>query len=202
MTRHLNKVTAFILRTAPTGRELLLIEHPHAGIQLPAGTAEPGEDPLTAIRREAREESGLDDLPEPVLLRSQVESAPAGFCFTVAPSPVFSRPDPGSFGWAAFRAGLMVRILRKQGGYTQVAYEELDSFPVASYITYNITGWVPDDTLGRTLRRHFFHFDHNQPAPPRWTVRTDNHVFALFWAPLDTLPEITAPQDQWVKFIK
>ena len=42
---HLHKVTAFILRRAPGGPELLLIQHPHAGIQVPAGTVEPGEDP-------------------------------------------------------------------------------------------------------------------------------------------------------------
>ena len=37
------KVTAFVTQEAPQGVELLLFEHPHAGIQLPAGTVELGE---------------------------------------------------------------------------------------------------------------------------------------------------------------
>ena len=32
------KVTAFVIRTANHRAELLLFEHPYAGIQIPAGT--------------------------------------------------------------------------------------------------------------------------------------------------------------------
>ena len=44
------------------GRRLLLITHPEspdAGVQVPAGTIEPGESPKYAVMREAREETGL-----------------------------------------------------------------------------------------------------------------------------------------------
>ena len=44
---------------------LLLFTHPNspeAGIQVPAGTIEPGEEPAVAVMREAWEESGLEDL--------------------------------------------------------------------------------------------------------------------------------------------
>jgi 8-oxo-dGTP diphosphatase len=44
---------------------LLVFSHPrvpHAGIQVPAGTIEQGETPAVAALREAREETGLDDL--------------------------------------------------------------------------------------------------------------------------------------------
>ncbi|EIM26234.1 NUDIX hydrolase [Microvirga lotononidis] len=43
-------------------RDLLLVSHPmhpEAGLQVPAGTVEPGEDPEEAARRELPEESGL-----------------------------------------------------------------------------------------------------------------------------------------------
>ena len=43
-------------------RRILVFEHPgapDAGIQVPAGTIEPGEDPARAALREAAEESGL-----------------------------------------------------------------------------------------------------------------------------------------------
>ena len=46
-------------------RRLHLFTHPEtpeAGIQVPAGTVEPGEDPKDAVVREATEETGLADL--------------------------------------------------------------------------------------------------------------------------------------------
>lgn len=55
------KVVAYITR----GNQLLVFRHtqfPEAGIQVPAGTMEVGEDPALAAIREAQEESGLDEL--------------------------------------------------------------------------------------------------------------------------------------------
>lgn len=53
------------------GRRLLLFTHPEspeAGIQVPAGTIEPGEDPKEAVMREVREETGLAELKYEKLL--------------------------------------------------------------------------------------------------------------------------------------
>ncbi|MGB3305682.1 MAG: NUDIX domain-containing protein [Thermomicrobiales bacterium] len=48
------------------GRNRLLLvahpDHPKAGVQMPAGTMEPGEAPEDAALREAREEAGLAGL--------------------------------------------------------------------------------------------------------------------------------------------
>ncbi len=55
------KVVAYITHR----RRLLVFTHrdfPEAGVQVPAGTVEPGEDGATAVLREAREETGLADL--------------------------------------------------------------------------------------------------------------------------------------------
>lgn len=55
------KAFAYVTR----GRRLLVFEHPHApeaGIQVPAGTIEPGESPEAAVLREAHEETGLTAL--------------------------------------------------------------------------------------------------------------------------------------------
>ena len=48
----LEKVTAFITRGAGAARELLVFQHQAAGIQLPAGTVEAGEDVEAALWRE------------------------------------------------------------------------------------------------------------------------------------------------------
>ena len=55
------KVVAYITHT-----DKLLVfrhtQHPEAGIQVPAGTIEEGELPVSAVMREAREETGLEHL--------------------------------------------------------------------------------------------------------------------------------------------
>jgi ADP-ribose pyrophosphatase YjhB (NUDIX family) len=57
MTTGIEKVTAFVTRTLNGRRELLLFQHPYAGIQIPAGTVEPGEAPEAAAIRETQEET-------------------------------------------------------------------------------------------------------------------------------------------------
>ncbi len=55
------KVVAYVTR----GRRLLVFRYVHepaAGVQVPAGTVEPGESPDVAVLREAQEETGLEGL--------------------------------------------------------------------------------------------------------------------------------------------
>ena len=56
------RVLAYITREADGGRELLVFEHagdPEAGVQVPAGRLDPGEELEPALLREIAEESGL-----------------------------------------------------------------------------------------------------------------------------------------------
>ena len=59
MNEVIQKVTAFIVRERDGVKELLVFKHPTAGVQIPAGTVEKGEDIETAVKREAHEETGL-----------------------------------------------------------------------------------------------------------------------------------------------
>ncbi|CAN5463281.1 hypothetical protein BH10PLA1_BH10PLA1_09050 [soil metagenome] len=62
----LKKVVMYVTRRRDGRDELLVFEHrdhPTAGLQVPAGTVEPGEAAIDAARRELMEESGLVDLP-------------------------------------------------------------------------------------------------------------------------------------------
>ena len=58
--RLVEKVVAYVTRD----EQLLVFRHvdSDAGIQVPAGTLEPGESPDEGVTREAREETGLDSL--------------------------------------------------------------------------------------------------------------------------------------------
>lgn len=61
------KVLAYVTR----GRQLLVFTQPaspDAGVQVPAGTIEPAEEPADAVLREIREETGLERLSSAILL--------------------------------------------------------------------------------------------------------------------------------------
>jgi hypothetical protein len=64
-----------------------------------------------------------------------------------------------------------------------------------------ITGWVEDEHLAVMRKRHFYHLKIEAETEATWQVFTDNHTFTLFWAPLDALPDIIAPQDTWLEFL-
>jgi len=51
-----------VLRTTDRGFEWLLLQKPNGRWEFPKGKVEPGEGPVEAAVREAREESGLSDL--------------------------------------------------------------------------------------------------------------------------------------------
>ncbi len=198
----LRKVTAFVTRRGRGGLELLLFRHPNAGVQFPAGTVEPGEAPAQAALREVREETGLGDVCLAASIGSRVE-APAGGSHVIARlTRVYARPDPTSFDWAELRPGIVVQVERRQAGYTQVTYEEWDRYPVGSYVTYCLTGWVPDETRAETIERHFFHLQSVGGSPAAWAQRADNHTFRPFWASLAALPPLVAPQDGWLPYVQ
>jgi 8-oxo-dGTP pyrophosphatase MutT (NUDIX family) len=62
MISSIRKVTCFITRAGKSGAELLVFNHPGSGVQIPAGTVEPGESSEASDRREAAEETGLIDM--------------------------------------------------------------------------------------------------------------------------------------------
>ena len=196
----IEKVTAFVTCLTREGLELLLLEHPFAGIQIPAGTVE-DETPEEAVIREVAEETGIDSATVRRCLGSDEMVLPEGQRIVAVPTKVYARPDTTSFDWATLRKGIQVEVNRRDSGFSQVTYEEPDRVPEPRFITMSITGWVPDEVLAGTVLRHFYQLEYCGPSQERWTVFSDNHRFALFWAPLSDLPEIISPQDEWLAFL-
>jgi 8-oxo-dGTP pyrophosphatase MutT (NUDIX family) len=202
MSRILEKVTAFVTRSTPGGEELLMFEHPYAGFQIPAGTVEAGEAPEDAVLREAAEETGLLGFHLRAGLGSEDWRLPEVLRFIAERTTVYGRPDPTSFDWSFLPRGTLVHVERAVPGFSQVTFQEWDRWPERNYLSMRITGWVPDGVLATVRRRHFFHLLHPGDTPAHWTVPVDNHLFRLFWAPLDRLPRPTSPQDGWLSFLR
>ncbi len=201
MVLTVQKVTCFITRWGGQGTELLLFNHPHVGIQIPAGTVNPGEDVESGAIREAREESGLDGLVLQRLLGQADDPPPPGCQMIAEPCTVYSRPDTGSMDWVNIRLGTQVETLRQESGFTQVKYEETDRLTNPRYVSFTIIGWVLDDMLTRLRVRYFYLFTAPDSTPINWKVPIDNTVFELFWAPLHALPTIVHPQAGWVRWL-
>jgi 8-oxo-dGTP pyrophosphatase MutT (NUDIX family) len=197
----IRKATAFVCRDIHGEYELLLLRHPHAGIQIPGGTIEQGEHEEDAARREAREETGLDNLMLRAYAGYDDTYSEDNRGYIVETTQLLSRPDKTSFDWAKLRAGLQVEKLREYEQYIQVRYAEYNSFPEQHYLTYVLIGWIPRNCYSNQCRRYFYHFDTTETRNT-WKRKADNHEFELFWAPWSNLPEIVKPQDEWIETVK
>jgi 8-oxo-dGTP pyrophosphatase MutT (NUDIX family) len=197
----LDKVTTFVVRPAATGYDLLLFRHHAGSIQLPAGTVEPDETPRAAALREACEETGLTGLS----IAREVGAIDTPLTderrMLLTTSTVYARPTAQSFDWARLRRGLWVRCERRQAGFVHVTYTEWDRLDQPSYISYQITGWVPEAALASVERRHFFVLTVAGPTPQTWEVYDDGHHFSLFWAPLAALPAVGSIQAAWLAML-
>lgn len=197
----MEKVTLFITRKKDSEIELLLLKHPYAGVQFPAGTVEEDEDITDCALREMSEETGLKNAALKSYIGFMYEKLPEHVGIISRKTKVCARPDESSFDWAEFRRGTWVKEVRKKNEFTQVLYAEGDTYPEKKYITYSIMGWVRDQFLCHVQRRHFFHFTVDCKAET-WTQFSDSHQFELFWSPLLSLPKIVEPQNCWIEYVR
>jgi len=196
----LDKVTAFITRRHANITQILLLRHPYAGCQFPAGTVEEGESFEAAVLREVYEETGLERAVITAQLGELIEQFP-GRAFTLCAVTVYARPDTTSFDWATLPRGAGVDVLRKQDGFVHVSFVEGDIYPNPSYTTYQITGWVREDCLATLLCRRIYHMSTEEDTPITWQLYMDQHNYTLLWVDVTAMPEIVQPQHQyWQRF--
>ncbi len=96
---------------------------------------------------------------------------------------------------------LPVKVIRHAAGFTQVYFYEKDREIDPQYITYSITGWVPDVVLTSLRIHHSYLFSAPNATPARWTISVDYTLVELFWVPVNELPSIVFPQDRWIKWL-
>ncbi|MCL4867628.1 MAG: NUDIX domain-containing protein [Anaerolineae bacterium] len=202
--RAVGKVTALITRLGVNGPELLVFQHPLAGIQLPAGTVEIGESVAAALQREVQEETGLIafDSVQPLGTQTTILSDDQRILLRL--SKLFDSPafDASSLPFTLTR-GTIVRLLQEvgeggRGRFAQVCYEQYDLAYKPPQLHQSFSGWVRSSILSRHIERHFFHLTHHSPTPTTWQVETDNHTFYLFWVSLTPRPQLVYSQQLWL----
>ena len=188
-----------LTRPGPNGPELLVFEHVGvpSGIQIPAGTVEPGEDVRHAALRELREETGVvvDDVE---LLWTEEEIARLD-AIVFEDVPLRAAPDPSAdvvFD-GLFRLG--VRVLEVAGDWAHLAHEEYDLSVEPWRVISSVEGWVPVSVLERSQTRHVFHANAPERIGERWDVpfAEGRYTFRCFWVPLRAAGVISL-QQTWV----
>ena len=205
MSEVIQKVTAFIIRERDGVKELLVFKHPTAGIQIPAGTVEEGEDIETAVKREAYEETGLQFVEIENYLGCFENELENNQRIIVGTTQVYIEPDLKAIPYQRkLPKGLTVDYLSTQEDFTHISYiaYEYDQFYEPICIDANVTGWVPNENISAQKKRHFFQLTTPEETEDAWELRSDQgHIFKPYWTPLSPKPQIIPPQDKWLNFV-
>ncbi len=205
MNKVVQKVTAFIVRENNGVRELLVFKHPTAGVQIPAGTVEAGEDIETAVKREVYEETGLQFVEIENYLGCFENELENNQRIIAETTQVYIEPNLNAIPYRRkLPKGLTVDYLSAQGDFTRISYieYEYDQFYEPICVDANITGWVPNENISTRKKRHFFHLSTQEETADAWELKSDQgHIFKPYWTPLSPKPQIIPPQDKWLDFV-
>ncbi len=184
----IEKVTAFVTRdarTAPGGREVLVFRHsnPRAGIQLPAGSVEPGEAIEAAVLREVAEETGLTD----VVITGEPERAG----LELDDDQVYLVEHPSRWRARGIEVGSPVtRVVAADGDHIQLEARDRDGKPVPLRVTL--------DAFTRDVRRWLFHLELRGAAPERFERAFDTpEPWSFYWVDLDFGPRLRDRHREW-----
>ena len=205
MNKVVQKVTAFIIRKRNGAKELLVFKHPTAGIQIPAGTVEVGEDIEAAVKREAYEETGLQSVEIEDYLGCFENELASNQRIIAETTQVYIEPDLDAIPYKRkLPKGLTVDYHSTREDFIHISYieYEYDEFHKPTCIDANITGWVPNENISAQKKRHFFHLSTQEKTADAWELKSDQgHIFKPYWTPLSPKPQIISPQDRWLDFV-
>jgi len=197
--RLIKKVAAFITRGGVEEADLLLFEHPDAGIQLPAGTVELAERPEDAVIREAAEETGLAGLTMIRLLGRQSYCLVDGEMAILRLTKIFDEPAyDSSSGGLALTRGSSVRVKGEVGEFSLVHGDGLDLNSNMEERINHVEGYVRTSLLTNRMERYFYHLMSRDNNHDQWNVSADGLVFRCFWAPLRPNVQLNQWQQPWL----
>lgn len=201
----LEKVSAFITQERNGVKMVLVFKHPTAGIQIPAGSVEIGEDIETTAIRETYEETGLQHVKIEKYLGCFENELAQHQRIITRTTKVYIKPELTAVPYKdKLTRGLTVDYHATQENFTHISYIEyvFDKYFKPTHIDHNITGWVPNDNLSAQKKRHFFHLSTQEETEDAWELKSDlGHIFKPYWTPLSPKPKIIPPQDKWLNFV-
>ena len=201
----LEKVSAFITQKRNGVKSLLVFKHPTAGIQIPAGSVEPGENIETTAVRETYEETGLQHVKIEAYLGCMENELHAHQRIIINTTKVYIKPDLNAVPYKEkLTRGLTVDYCATHNNFTHVTYieYEFDEHFKPKCIDYIIDGWVPTENISDQKRRHFFHLSTQEKTADAWELKSDrDYIFKPFWTPLKPKPYLIPPQDKWLVLV-
>jgi 8-oxo-dGTP pyrophosphatase MutT (NUDIX family) len=180
MTQRVDKTTCLITRLADGVDELVVFDHPSAGVQLPAGTSLPGEDPSNAALREGWEETGIPGLVVRAKLKELVESVAS------------SRR-----GWLA--ADVVVDDQTFARGRLATVIDARDDELLVEVAGKR--GWIAADAFADEVVRHVLQLESDVSMPSEWWVVTpdgEGLCWRCRWVPLHSELALVDGQAHWV----
>lgn len=203
----IHKVTAFITRDTDRRRDLLVFQHPIAGVQLPAGTVDVGESPARAAYREACEETGLCDLSLVGLLAELPSQLGPNQYRLVRSVHLRTSPQPDSpltdyrmpYGW-------MVDLIELDSatGAAKIRYPEMKYLGGDRWeVEFEWVGWVDESALTSQETRLAYHLHCDAPTPEFWEHLGDHDlVFRCFWVDVQADPPLIPLHSRWFDVVK
>lgn len=184
---------------------LLVFKHPNAGIQIPAGSVEIGEDIETTAIRETYEETGLQYVKIEKYLGCFENELKTNERIINETTQVYDEPNLCAIPYKQkLTRGLSVDYHSTQADFTHISYieYEYDRLYKPKCINTNITGWVLNEHQSSQKMRHFFHLSTQEKTEDAWELESDlGHIFKPYWTPLSPKPNLIPPQDGWLDFV-
>lgn len=181
--RFFTKVTVLPHFRQASGEVMVgLLRHPKTGWQLVGGSAEKGETPLQAARRELVEETGLD-----------VDERQFSFvCESSENKPVLAADVPTDR--ILLRRGFPVTIVSQSVDRYRVRYTEY----IGQEVDFQIEVDITFAELAATTTRHFYRAELDPPAEMSWQHKADGHIFRIEFFSKSQLPDLPSPFDSYL----
>lgn len=199
----LEKVSALILRPSKTVPDILVFEHPTAGLQLPAGTVENDEEPEIAVLRKVYQETGLKQVEVVKKLTETHQFLPTDEAFLIETIRCYAWPAQSAqrFG-PLFTRGKRFQVYERKVGFTRIKYEDYYLNKKSEKSLKTIEGWLPSASLTHEIRRYIYLLRVLNETPQSWSHLTDRgYTIQLKWVPLKPVPKINEEQISWLEYL-